>query len=229
MTDDQPKYTLDYGKAPTDLFKNSSGQYGMITQDGAFVMRSSDNSVIGGGSSIKNASNKDINIDDFYDDEPEQKKQKKKRPFRMNANQIGKGMRRAGNVISSVSNIAEILVPEYAPVLEAVKDGATILKSSGRVVRGYGKIAKSAKNNGTNGIQGKRVEKLVKNVPIDALTKMTAFKYKGPVKRKYRSVYADGTITPIRPDMMPKPMQKRPLTKMDIEKYNSNVSRYDIF
>jgi hypothetical protein len=228
MADDQPKYTLDYGKSPDGLFKNSSGQYGMITQDGSFIIRSSDNSVIDAGS-IQNTSKKDIDIDDFYDDETEPKKRKEKRPFRLNANQIGKGMRRAGNVISSVSNIAEILMPEYAPVLEAVKDGATILKSSGRVVRGSGKIAKSAKNHGTNGIQGKRVEKLVNNVPIDALTKMKEFKYKGPIKRKYRSVYADGTVTPIRPDMIPKSMQKRPLTKIDIEKYNSNVSRYDIF
>jgi hypothetical protein len=226
MTDQaKTTYTIDNGTDDnTDLFKNSSGQYGFVTRNGAFVIRSSDNRVISGVRDTNNDRN-DVDIDDFYENEPEKKK-KKKRPFKINANQVGKAMRRAGNVISSVSSIAELLAPEYAPVLEAVKDGSTILKGGGRVVRGTGKVAKSAKKEGTNGIQGKQVEKIVKNIPIDALTKMRANKYKGPIKKKYRAKDADKK-TVITKDMMPPKYVHPPVKTMDIEKYNQ--SKFDIF
>jgi hypothetical protein len=223
--EEQAKYTFDNGnKDNMDLLKNESGQFGFVTRDGAFIIRSSDNRVIGGIEN-KNA-NKDVDIDDFYDNNEPEPKKKKKRPFKVNPNQVGKFIRKAGNVVSSVSSIAELFAPEYIPVLEAVKDGAVVLKGGGRVVRGSGKIVKSAKKNGSNGIQGKQVEKIVNNIPVDALTKMREMKYKGPIKKKYRAKDADMKRV-ITKDMMPPKIYNAPVKTMNVEKYRESM--YDVF
>jgi hypothetical protein len=223
MTDQSKQtYTIDHGADENDMFKNSAGQYGFITRNGAFVIRSGDNRVISGIRDKHNNRN-DIDIDDFYENEPNKKKTK--RPFKINANQIGKGIRKVGNVISSVSSIAELLAPETIPVMEAVKDGATILKSSGRVVRGSGKIAKSVKKEGTNGIQGKQVEKIVNNIPVDSVKKIREMRYKGPIKKKYRATDADMTRE-VTKDMFKKYIHPEVKT-MNVEKYKDSM--FDVF